>query len=140
MRLRFAPAVLLFSATSAMAAQPAPVTTPVAGMLKMFLVLFIVLGMLLAVAWFIKRFAIQNTLPGGGALKVIAGTAVGQRERVVLVEVGETWLVVGVAPGQVSALHAMPKVEIDEIDEPPVRDKGFSSWLKQVVERRNAGT
>lgn len=138
MKYRFAPALLLFPAASAMAAQPAP-ALPVAGMLKMFLVLIIVLGMLFAVAWFLKRYAAQQQIPGG-AIRVIAGTAVGQRERVVLVEVGETWLVVGVAPGHVSALHTMPKVEIAEIDEPLLREKGFSSWLKQVVEKRNAGS
>lgn len=139
MKLRFALALLLFPAASAMAAQPAPVV-PVAGMIKMFLVLLIVLGMLFGLAWLLRRYAVQQKLPGGGALRVIAGTAVGQRERVVLVEVGETWLVVGVAPGQVSALHTMPKVEMAEIDDMPVSDKGFSAWLKQVVERRNAGS
>ena len=33
---------------------------------------------------------------------------VGQRERVVVVEVGGSWLVLGVAPGQVRALHTLP--------------------------------
>lgn len=139
MKLRFALALLLFPAASAMAAQTAP-AMPLAGMMKMFLVLLIVLGMLFGVAWFLRRFAAQQKLPGGGALRVIAGTAVGQRERVVLVEVGETWLVVGVAPGHVSALHAMPKVDIAEEPELHAPEKGFSSWLKQVVERRNAGS
>ena len=135
MKFRFTLAPLLFSATSALAAQSAPIQ-PVAGMLKMFLVLIIVLGMLVLVAWLLKRFSVQQNIPGG-TIKVVAGTAVGPRERVVLVEVGETWLVVGVAPGHVSALHTMPKVDVVETGEPSAPDKGFSPWLKQVLDKRN---
>ncbi|HQT27438.1 MAG TPA: flagellar biosynthetic protein FliO [Burkholderiales bacterium] len=139
MKLRFASAALFAFPAPLFAAQPAQ-SFPVAGMLKMFFVLLVVLAMLFAVAWFLKRIAVSQKIPGG-SIKVIAGAAVGQRERVVLVEVGETWLVVGVAPGHVSALHTMPKIEISEESEPPqIPEKKFSSWLKQVVERRNAGS
>lgn len=139
MKLRFASAALFAFPAPVFAAQPVQ-SFPVAGMLKMFLVLLIVLAMLFAVAWFLRRFAVTQKIPGG-SIKVIAGAAVGQRERVVLVEVGETWLVVGVAPGHVSALHTMPKVETSEEKEPPpVPEKKFSSWLKQFMDRRNAGS
>ncbi len=137
MKLRFAPALFLAIPADVFAAQPVQ-SFPVAGMLKMFFVLLVVLAMLFAVAWFLKRFAVTQKIPGG-SIKVIAGAAVGQRERVVLVEVGETWLVVGVAPGHVSALHTMPKVDIPE-EAPPIPEKKFSSWLKQVAERRNAAS
>ncbi len=136
MKFRFTLAPLLVFPVSALAAQSAPIQ-PVAGMLKMFVVLTIVLGMLVLVAWLLKRFSVQQKIPGG-AIKVVAGTAVGPRERVVLVEVGETWLVVGVAPGHVSALHSMPKVDVVETGEPSAPDKGFAPWLKQVLDKRNA--
>lgn len=118
----------------ALAAQAAPIQ-PVAGMLQMFIGLVFILAMLIAAAWLLKRFSVQRSIPGG-AIKVIAGAAVGQRERVVLVEIGETWLVVGVAPGHVSALHTMPKVEI-AANAPQVPTDGFPAWLKQVIEKRN---
>jgi flagellar protein FliO/FliZ len=99
--------------------------------------LAIVLAMIAGAAWVLKRLAVQ---PGGatGAIRVIAGAAVGQRERVVLVEVGGTWLVVGVAPGQVCALHTMPKAEL-EVRAPalPSTDRYFAGWLKHVMEKRN---
>lgn len=135
MKFRFA--LALFSPAAALAAQPAPIP-PTAGMLQMFAGLVVVLALLIAAAWLLKRFSVQQKIPGG-AIKVIAGAAVGQRERVVLVEVGETWLLVGVAPGHVSALHSMPKVEIDAT-ETAVSEKGFSTWLKQVLEKRNVNS
>ena len=70
--------------------------------------LILVLAAVAIVAWVLKRI----NLPQHGAaslLKVISGVAVGPRERVVLMEVNDTWLVVGVAPGQVRTLHTMPK-------------------------------
>ena len=42
---------------------------------------------------------------------MIGGVALGPKERLVLVEIGETWLVLGVAPGQVNTLHTLAKPE-----------------------------
>ncbi len=76
-----------------------------------------------------------------GRYKVIGGSAVGQRERVVLVEVADTWLVVGVAPGHVTALHSMPKGEITTGTADTVggasTDHRFSAWFKKTMEKRN---
>jgi len=44
----------------------------------------------------------------------------GQRERVVIVEVAGTWLVLGVAPGQVSKLHELPAPAADAAPASPV--------------------
>ena len=44
----------------------------------------------------------------GGHLRIVGSTAVGTRERVVIVEVEDTWLVVGVGGGQVNKLHELP--------------------------------
>ena len=42
-----------------------------------------------------------------GALQVVTEIAVGQKERVVLVQVGKQQLLIGVAPGRVSTLHVL---------------------------------
>ena len=47
---------------------------------------------------------------------------VGQRERVVVVEIGNTWLVLGIAAGQVRALHTMPAENLSEAEAAPVRN------------------
>jgi flagellar protein FliO/FliZ len=107
---------------------------------QVILSLLLVLGAIVAVAWVLKRINLPQNA-AGSALKVVSGVAVGQRERIVLVEVNDTWLVVGVAPGQVTALHTMPKNEL-----PPSAavgsseaDNKFKNWLKVVMEKRNAG-
>src|SRR5665647_1396496 len=86
-------------------ALPASATTPAnaspvsdGGMLQVMLGLGLVLAMIAGAAWLLRRFG-GMARSSASAVKVIGGSAVGQRERVVLVEVGDTWLVVGVAPG-----------------------------------------
>ncbi|MFY0989084.1 flagellar biosynthetic protein FliO [Halomonas sp. C05BenzN] len=55
----------------------------------------------------LKRVGV-NRQAQGGRLRVVGGTSVGHRERVVIVQVEETWLVLGVGGGQVSKLHELP--------------------------------
>lgn len=101
--------------------------------------LLLVLAAVVLVAWLLKRINLPQH-GAGNLLKVVSGVAVGQRERIVLVEINDTWLVVGVAPGQVRALHSMPKAELPErdADNLPSADGKFHGWLKQFMEKRDA--
>ena len=90
---------------------PPPAAISSGSVLQIIFSLLLVLAAVILVAWVLRRI----NLPQRGAaslLKVIGGVAVGQRERVVLVEVNDTWLVLGIAPGQVRALHSMPKATL----------------------------
>jgi flagellar protein FliO/FliZ len=55
-----------------------------------------------------------------------------------VVEVADQWIVVGVAPGRVSALTTMPRQEgaVPSEAATPVASN-FSAWLKQTIEKRN---
>ena len=77
-------------------------------MTQMTLSLLAVLAMVFAAAWAFKRLQLKGG-PAAGLLRIVAGASVGQRERVLVLEVHDTWLVVGVAAGQVRALHSMPR-------------------------------
>ena len=116
---------------------PAPPAPLVSGgsLLQVGGALMLVLAAVAGGAWLLKRLN-PRQLTQSGALRVISATAVGQRERVVLVEVDGTWLVVGVAPGHVSALHTMPRPASQAQQAKPTQgDDGFSGWLKQTLER-----
>lgn len=71
------------------------------------LILIFIILVILGCAWLFRRFS-GVAQGGGGLLKVVGSVGVGQRERVVIVSVGETWLVLGVASGQVRKLHELP--------------------------------
>ena len=107
-------------------------------MLQFALGLGLVLGLIMAAGWFMKRFNVGPS--ASGLVKVVAGAAVGQRERVVIVEIGDTWMVLGVAPGRVSPLHTMPRREAaSQQFPPPGTPAGFAGWLKATMEKRRNG-
>jgi flagellar protein FliO/FliZ len=90
-------------------------TDTAGSMLTVLLSLALILGGFVAVAWLVRRY-----LPGmgtQGAVKVVGTTPVGARERVVVVEVDGTWLLLGVGGGNVRLLHTLPKPE-------PVQERG----------------
>lgn len=68
--------------------------------------LALVLALIFFCAWLLRRLGFQ---PRGGQrlLKVVSSVMVGQRERVVVVEVQGTWLVLGVTTAQVRTLHTL---------------------------------
>lgn len=127
------------------AAMPAPAWSQVAAtpieagssLLQVILSLVVVVLLLLGTLYLLKRLSAPRGA-GAGLLRVIAGAAVGTRERVVVVEVGDTWLVLGVAPGSVTALHQLPRRDVPETNLTGSGGKDFSGWLKQVMERRHA--
>lgn len=107
------------------------------GVLQVVLSLAVVVLLLVGSLYLLKRISAPRGA-ASGLLRVIAGTAVGPRERVVLVEVGDTWLVLGVAPGSVTPLHQLPRLAKPSADEAVIPGKDFAGWLKQVMVRRNA--
>jgi flagellar protein FliO/FliZ len=85
----------------------APPAVGASGLLQAGFGMFVVLGLIFLCAWAARRFGLQR-LGSGHLVKVVGSTMVGQRERVVVVEVGSTWLVLGVTASQVNTLHSLP--------------------------------
>lgn len=114
----------------------AATTAPAVGAGSLFQVVFgliVVLGLILGIAWVGRRMGLTR-LAGGSALSVIASTSVGTRERVVIVETGNTWLIVGVAPGSVNLLTSMPRAETPASPIAPP-SAGFAARLQSLIEK-----
>ncbi|MBK1823056.1 flagellar biosynthetic protein FliO [Burkholderia orbicola] len=69
--------------------------------------LAVVIGLVFACAWLARRFGFQPARRGG-PLKVVSSVGIGAKESATIVEIGDTWLVLGVAPGNVRLLHTLP--------------------------------
>lgn len=101
------------AAHAALPTVPAPVheATPTAvgggGLLQAGFGMAAVVGLIFLCAWLARRFGFQR-LGSGQLVKVVSSAMVGQRERVVVVEVGSQWLVLGVTSSQVNMLHTLP--------------------------------
>ena len=106
-------------------------------LLQMMAGLAVVLGAIAASAWFARRMGAGS---GGNArlLKIVSALSVGAKERVVIVEVGTQWMVLGVAPGRVSALATLPKGELPEAPSGVAASPmgiDFAALLKKVINR-----
>jgi flagellar protein FliO/FliZ len=78
-----------------------------AGYLVQFgLGLLVVLMTVVALVWVLRRVG-QLQTSYGGSLKTLGGLSLGARERVVLIQVGDTQLLLGVAPGRIQTLHVL---------------------------------
>jgi flagellar protein FliO/FliZ len=111
------PIVAALGASPARAADAAAPDIGVGGLAQAILGLALVLALIWGAAWVMRRLQ-PHGASGAGTLKIVATQAVGQRERVVVLEVAEQWLVVGVAPGSVSALARLPKGTVAPITAP----------------------
>ncbi len=89
-------------APSALPMTSAPSTGDSLG--RMVLGTLVVLLVIAAIAWLVKRILPGHGLTQRGVISQVGGLALGPRERVVVLEVAGRWLVVGIQPGQMTAL------------------------------------
>jgi flagellar protein FliO/FliZ len=132
------PLLLFIAEAFAQAPQPAAPAADLGGSLwQLFLGLALVLALVVGSLWVLKKLVTQRG-ESAGLLRVVAGTAVGARERVVIVEVGSTWLVLGVAPGQVSALAEVPRQAAPPrpAGQAEASSEGFPDWLRKLTHRK----
>ncbi len=132
--------LVCFTALAADPAAPAPVpgsASPVLDMFKVLLGLIVVLGVMAGVLWVMKRSGL-GPAQGGGVVKIVGGVSVGNRERVLVLEVADQWIVVGVAPGSVNALANLPRQEQFAQAAAKPQAGQFAAWLKQKIDKRNA--
>ncbi len=85
----------------------APASAPsFSGLGQVTFALLVVLAAVFVVAWLVRRVrSFGNRV--GTALEVLAEIPLGQKERAVLLKVGQTQILLGVAPGQVNTLHVL---------------------------------
>lgn len=69
--------------------------------------LALVIAIILICTALLKRWG-NHTTRHGAHLRIVGSTSVGNRERIVIVEVEDTWLVVGVGGGRITKLHERP--------------------------------
>ena len=95
------------------------------------LALLLVVAVIVALAWVLRR--VQGGVGGAGTarLKVVAALALGPRERVVVVDVAGTQLLLGVTPGGITRLHEFSEAVIGN-DAPA---GAFALRLRQALGR-----
>lgn len=127
-------AASLWAISGAQAASSPPTVSTSAALLNALLGLAVVLALLYGFFWLLRRYG-PSRVVAQGAVKVVGGVMLGTRERLVVVEVRDTWLLLGVAGGGVNLLHSMAKPEAGVDDSPPERPQ-FAAKLAELLARQ----
>ncbi|MDH5301609.1 MAG: flagellar biosynthetic protein FliO [Gammaproteobacteria bacterium] len=109
----------------------APDTT--SALLKVTLGLGLVVAAIFGSAWAFKRFA-GTAFIANDTMKIISGLSLGTRDRIVLIQVGDEQIVVGISPGRIQTLHVL-KYPVDVSTENSVVGSAFSERLNAVIKQ-----
>ena len=124
------------SAPSRPFAAPQTVNTPNAptagGVTRVTFALLLVLIAIFAAAWIARRMRGFNNRVGD-AVDILADVPLGQKERAVLLKVGDKQILVGVAPGRVNTLHVLEHPL--DLKKPPAGPADARPSFKQLMLR-----
>ncbi|NJQ21688.1 flagellar type III secretion system protein FliO [Pantoea sp. LS15] len=118
--------------TQAIISQPSAV--PGSPLLQVSGALFGIIAFILIAAWLAKRVGLAGKTAGARGLKVSASTTLGPRERVVIVDVEDARLVLGVTASNINVLHKLPPAPV-VVDERADAPADFQSVMKSLLKR-----
>lgn len=111
---------------------PVTVSSPVGSLLQLTFGLIFVVALIFVLAWVMRRY-MRLQYATSGSLKVLGGLPMGVRERLVLVQVGEKQLLLGVTPTTISTLHVLEQPV--SVETPMPLEGPFADRLAQVLKR-----
>jgi len=97
--------------------------------IQMLLGLFFIIAFIFTVAWLIKRMGTMSPSHSNN-LKVVAGLNVGQREKIIVLQVMDEQLLVGVTPSNINLLS---KLENPIIEKAGSSLNGFQEKLQSAI-------
>jgi len=106
----------------------------VSSLAQLTLSLLAILALIFALSWALKRFKLTN-LRGRGDMSVVAELALGPRERIILVRVGESQVLLGIGSGGLVGLTPL-SAPITVTAGPAV--PAFADRLREIMKRPGA--
>ncbi|WLH11289.1 flagellar biosynthetic protein FliO [Pseudomonas hefeiensis] len=122
---------------SVLAAEPAATVAaaPAAGsgiagqLAQLVLGLLLVLGLIFFLAWLLRRVQQSGPAGKGQVIDIVASRALGPRDRLVLVQVGNEQILLGLSPGTITALHVLKEpVQV------PATDQATPEFAQRLME------
>lgn len=125
----------MIPATSTATSAPATPVVPAGSVLtQVGSTLGAILLLILIIGWLVKRLGFAPKNSRNNLLNVRASCSLGARERVVVVEVDNQCLVLGVTNQNITHLHTFTAPPSDA--EPVAKKQDFSQIFKQVVQQQ----
>ncbi|WP_417694197.1 flagellar biosynthetic protein FliO [Pseudomonas sp.] len=121
--------VLAAEPVATVAAAPAA-SSGIAGQLaQLVLGLLLVLGLIFFLAWLLRRVQQARPAGKGQVIDIVGSRALGPRDRLVLVQVGNEQILLGLSPGTITALHVLKEpVQV------PATDQATPEFAQRLME------
>ncbi|MBK5355218.1 flagellar biosynthetic protein FliO [Pseudomonas sp. TH41] len=119
-------------ATAAATTTAAPaVSSGVAGQLTQLVFgLLLVLGLIFFLAWLLRRVQQAGPAGKGQVIELIGSRALGPRDRLMLVQVGNEQILLGLSPGTITALHVLK----EPVQVPSGAEKATPEFAQRLLE------
>jgi flagellar protein FliO/FliZ len=123
---------VVLAQTESTAAMPLePLALPY--LLKLTAGLVLVVLIIFALAWLVKKFNL-NQQSQNGLIRIVAGMPIGTRDRILLLEVGEEQILLGLTPGRIEKLHTLSQ-KLEVVDGQPL-STSFADKLNRLMAER----
>ena len=131
-------ATAIAPATPALTAANSAMSSGIGGqLLQLLLGLGLVVGLIFVLAWLMRR--VQRAGPAGNqVIELLGSRALGPRDRLVLVQVGNEQILLGVTPGRITPLHVMS--EPVHVPEHQSTTPEFARRLMEALGNKGAGS
>jgi len=130
---KFIATAFAFCCVTAHAAE-ATDTAASGSLIQITLSLLLVVGLLIGLSVVFKKFG-MNRINSPLPFKVIGAVTIGNNQRLMVIEVGDEWIVLGVTPQQISTITSMPRQETVTGSNAKVN---FSAWMQSALEKYHA--
>ncbi len=124
------PAELLAQQASSDIAVVEPLSTSY--LMKLTGGLILVVAAIFCFAWLLKRLKLTQHSQHG-LLKIVAGLPLGTRDRIIVLQVGEEQLLLGLSPGRIEKLHTLATPLVDQDDQTAMTP--FAEKLQGLLNR-----
>lgn len=118
--------------------QPGINSTNAAYLVKVFFGLALVITLIFAMSWLVKRFG-QGTFLSNSNMKIINSLSLGTKEKIVVVEIGERQLLLGVTANSIQTLHKLeaplPVAAKKVIRKEKEEEFDFSSKIQEILSK-----
>lgn len=124
--------------SSASSAAEAVDPTSSGSLLRITVSLLLVVGALVGVSVLFKKFG-MNRITNQFPVKVIGAVSIGNNQRLMMIEVGEEWILLGVTTQQINTIATMPRQEpVSNANGIAAGKANFASWMQTALEKYNA--
>lgn len=115
----------------------APQAMPQAGssLMQVSGALAVIILLILLAGWLAKRFGFSAKSGLSKEVKLRSSVSLGTRERIVVVEVEDVRLVLGVTASQITHLHTLPPAPVETAATPTPPAAEFQNLMKNLLSR-----